>query len=1097
MNDIKMNAGVRVVGSFLGFDTALYMDTQKNIACQIELNNEGLTNFLQLFDEGTAKLLEEYVGPLGDFSMPILVWRDSEGGWTISSYYNKPESLRFIIHTGNNGRLLLFDYDMNNFYNLLNTQDPEIKGLLELLSVRKVLFCYLDGKPNGKELKKILKSAELEIPSRTETTAKNTILFYAKIDVGAMTWNEFKNSVDGIFKSTSLELFIEISTDLIISLVFPRVETSFMESDNLTISITLGSKICFEMSGTFALKGLNINFVMNAGFGKDDVHFSASSLPEQVYKIPGTNIVLSDMALAFGLAAMGLEFGMACGIAIRRLFFFGATYMTITEAGGTPVIELLSVALKELSISSLVENVLGIEDPALTTFNVIKIMPFELGYKERLVISENISKDDIAIFINQSGISKDFWVDAANIDVYTYTTGQNGMLLYSDGGSDLGLRVIDHKRMIHYNITPDGVLEFSPQFYFASKNVTMGAYNFPRGVFFCGELIFLGLSFKVMFCAAEESGIIGFAKIGAIDLGCFLKLTASEHSKQTENPVTTDPNSMIYKLIGNSSDDDAVLYVSLGKNNYSLYVDGHLELLGLFGLDTQLIFAAGYISIYGSFCIQGIFTVSIDFVVKYESLQGGEFSFKFIFDAEPLYEKLDNLRKKVEEKAKEWMKKSKSHIEKLQNCRYQVLSIQTQIDAFGSLIKESEKKMDDARWWQVWIYIEEGAKIVGYEAAIVSLNVAMGVALAALELAKAAVEAVEVLGEGIYATIDLVISGVMNAFFIRKLEFGIGVKDSAFNILGSVDLTVLGREISQPFRVHIEDIKNSLKDLLEKTLEDLVDSIFNSNTAELEDAGHPKPLKIDDDESYSHLIIDYDGPESLVKMVELAQEGATVVENGGKMVKQLNNEYIKEMCEERPEFVDMTCMYKEKIQDSVASIDRTGTDLYKAVKVLADEISKRVEKFNLEKDSSGEYSKICDALNDFRTYTEPAMVNVGEIRNRVYDTAQSIDPEEGKQMLRNMRMNMRASSDESEGIQIMRNRNYDRLYNKVEEVVEKHFPTGEHSNFFHFGNQTRFYEALNNSRKESGCAYYDERRLKEKLEKVRSEGGFVKGYRER
>ena len=152
-----MNAGVRVVGSFLGFDTALYMDTQKNIACQIELNNEGLTNFLQLFDEGTAKLLEEYVGPLGDFSMPILVWRDSEGGWTISSYYNKPESLRFIIHTGNNGRLLLFDCDMNNFHNLLNTQDSEIKGLLELLSVRKVLFCYLDGKPNGKKLEEILK----------------------------------------------------------------------------------------------------------------------------------------------------------------------------------------------------------------------------------------------------------------------------------------------------------------------------------------------------------------------------------------------------------------------------------------------------------------------------------------------------------------------------------------------------------------------------------------------------------------------------------------------------------------------------------------------------------------------------------------------------------------------------------------------------------------------------------------------------------------------------------------------------------------------------------------------------------------------------
>ena len=48
------------------------------------------------------------------------------------------------------------------------------------------------------------------------------------------------------------------------------------------------------------------------------------------------------MALSFSLSPEGIGFGLATGITIRQLSLFGAVQLTMTEAGGMPVLELLA-----------------------------------------------------------------------------------------------------------------------------------------------------------------------------------------------------------------------------------------------------------------------------------------------------------------------------------------------------------------------------------------------------------------------------------------------------------------------------------------------------------------------------------------------------------------------------------------------------------------------------------------------------------------------------------------------------------------------------------------------------------------------------------
>ena len=1084
----KLTAGIQLKGAFLGFETTFYADSDKNVACCIKLNDEGLTQFLKFFDEDTAKTLTKFMDRLGNFSIPILVWYDADGGLQICTNSKEYNSYRFVLYTGKKGRLLLADYNKTNLKNIVknpNNDGSAVEKVLDFFGIKKLLLCDKQGAPDGSKLKKILESKNLSVPKSQIETSNELILFYTKFDLETISSESIKNALQSeIFSTKTLEFFMEIrgEKNTYFYLIFPKIQTRFMDSQNLLLELRVGNNLGFRMSGEFSFPALDYaGFELDAEFTELHVEFSASSLPGQAFLIPGTHVRLSDMALSFGLSSLGLEFGLMAGATIRNLSLFGAIHFVVTETGA-PLIDLLAVALTKLSIPEVFKNILGINDSAIDQFKMISILPFSLNNQEKLLFGKDVTKEQIVDFINKACLSNEFFVSEQGIS-----------FLLRDRDKNISIRVLDKQRMLHYEIESDGTLVMSPQFFYASKTTRMGAYSFPQGIFFCGEVQFLGINIKTMFCLLEEEGMLGFAKIAGLNCG-IIRLTSSKKSEETENPVTTDSNAMISKLVGKSNDKAAVFFISLCRDKYSMYLDGHLELCGLFGVDTQLIFMDGLISIYSKFMIGEVFSTTIDFAVNYSSIQKSNFKFKYIFDAEPLYAYLNELQEYVRHLAVEFKKEIASREQRLEKAKSQVKSLEGQIYSLQESIANSKERIDHARWWQVWICIEEGAKIVGYEVAIAALRVSEGVAIAALNLAMAAVKAAGAIGEEVLNAVDLVITGVMNAFFIRYLEFEINVKPS--NELKIAGVNVFDDNLY--FKVSVSDIVTSVKDLLEKSIKRIVREKFK-NGKYIGEKTERKALNVDERLPYSHLLIDELTEENLPHLVANAQEGSEKLECGRNMGLELEELYIKEMCDERPEFQSMLNTYKSNANDGSALIGRTIDEVYEPVKALAEMLTKIVDKKMKENDPNAldGCNGIIEALEKYRKFTEPAMANVQEIRNRFKSVGDSIDLEKGKQTLRNVRSKMNESNLDSCGIQIMKDRNYNRLYNKIEGVVEKNFHYGEYSRFFSFGNEEKFYKALNNSRKQSGCAYVDDDDFDREIQTFRNKMGSDGRYRPR
>ena len=229
----KLNTSVGISGRFLGFETKFYMDSDKNAACLINLDDEGLDVFLGLFDEAVKQRLYGYVDELGKFNIDVLVWYGPDGFDIDVDIKN----IRFIIHSGDSGKLLLFDYGRHRAANLiaeickgveaggvltdcvdnngsivnLFSTTSAFDNILDFLGIKDLMFCYVQGSPSGDRLEDVIRKHGLSIP-RYRSKADSAIIFYAKVDVRTLRDGLVKESLSSeIFSTHSLDLYIEVN----------------------------------------------------------------------------------------------------------------------------------------------------------------------------------------------------------------------------------------------------------------------------------------------------------------------------------------------------------------------------------------------------------------------------------------------------------------------------------------------------------------------------------------------------------------------------------------------------------------------------------------------------------------------------------------------------------------------------------------------------------------------------------------------------------------------------------------------------------------------------------------------------------------------
>ena len=138
---------------------------------------------------------------------------------------------------------------------------------------------------------------------------------------------------------------------------------------------------------------------------------------------------------------------------------------------------------------------------------------------------------------------------------------------------------------------------------------------------------------------------------------------------------------------------------------------------------------------------------------------------------------------------------------------------------------------------------KETAKIVGYEVAIGGIYLAMKTAEAALDAANKVLSLANKLGSGFLNTINKVIQGVLNVFYISKALLGIIVNGSQIFVKVNMELTVIGKQISvkeevdmnklieKPIILLEELTINQIKDLIDKFI--CADEIAEDGTADL------------------------------------------------------------------------------------------------------------------------------------------------------------------------------------------------------------------------------------------------------------------------
>ncbi|HEX3021468.1 MAG TPA: hypothetical protein VHP81_03645, partial [Lachnospiraceae bacterium] len=243
------------------------------------------------------------------------------------------------------------------------------------------------------------------------------------------------NAIQSLFGIDTMELFLGIQDEKISAqLTIPDTDNSILRCTDTYIGIQLDAgSVELRIHGSLYLKCIeDLEFGLDCSVGLDHFTISATVTPNPVIHLLGP-VSLGETTLSIGVNA-GISFGLLTNLYIRELTLFGAVsfvYNTSVEPS------LISAAISDLSLSTLIRNLIGLSVDNIEEFDIIKILGFELS------IENTFSQDDIkdnnkaAIvqhFNSQPGLQI-FTLNESSVDTIPLTNG---------------LQLIDKSRMSHF-----------------------------------------------------------------------------------------------------------------------------------------------------------------------------------------------------------------------------------------------------------------------------------------------------------------------------------------------------------------------------------------------------------------------------------------------------------------------------------------------------------------------------------------------------------------------------------------------------------------------------------------------------------------------
>lgn len=258
-----------------------------------------------------------------------------------------------------------------------------------------------------------------------------------------------------------------------------------------------------------------------------------------------------------------------------------------------PMLDMINIAMSEVSVSSLVSNLAGIDSQSVKELDIFTVTAFDINSSGggKTIDFKTLTDAEIIQAVNNAlaGMKQEYLLSQDNVSVTR---------LPGDSACD----VLNTKTMFHYWLNSKGELSFPPQAYYASKHLTIGRYNFDMGVFFAGQLEIFGQKIKVMFSSVNDKGILGYAEVSPIH-NSVLIISGSRSEKNRINPVLGSTSNSTLELLTQDfyrnevTDRPVTLYMDVSKNACNFYIDGHIELCKIFSFDALVYFANKNINI--------------------------------------------------------------------------------------------------------------------------------------------------------------------------------------------------------------------------------------------------------------------------------------------------------------------------------------------------------------------------------------------------------------------------------------------------------------------------------------------------------------------
>ncbi|MGO4877673.1 hypothetical protein ACEN2P_13835 [Pedobacter psychrotolerans] len=628
---------------------------------------------------------------------------------------------------------------------------------------------------------------------------------YGNYQLLANSLFDLKNS-DSAFGSGLYQLTGLDHIDLIIAaalntskfeamLISANIKKDGYEIENLYFGIKNDNGFYLEAGGklNFPLKDDILTFVLAGNLSVSSFTLSASSN----YKIPlNTRISLSDLGLMIGVGATGITFGMTGRVTTNNISIFAG--FIVSQANIGLITAAITSTKGRTSLKDIIVDIAEVDFPGIEFLDVVALADFEINNaKMPLWDPEEANKAEILNNFNSSLPTELAIPGVENLQVSALGTSRQSIFT-------------DTSTMRHYRVDSSGVISLNCQLFICTQPTRIGKYQMNVGFFLCGTIEIFNVKARGLFLIEPGNAILALIEISKIEIKGIFELTRSRKTMPME-PIEGGLAGALIK----ADAQGPVLYLNINRASKKLefYLSAYVNILNIFQLDALILLKDR--KVYIDLELQYVgFKILFHLDGNYADFSSSGFSSRLVFDTSGFIKLLEEAQNAVRDAARSVQNSIENANRKLTEAQQQILNLSNTINEYNDYIRGYLDRREDASWWRVDEKIYYSAQILYYETLKVGVNVAIGVAYGALEIAKAALTLGGKVASGALEAVANILSAITKLLWIKSFVLSMEFSANAKKIEAELELTVFGNDIMLKGSLDVDKAMNDIGALI-------------------------------------------------------------------------------------------------------------------------------------------------------------------------------------------------------------------------------------------------------------------------------------------